>query len=583
MADIFRIMDRFKITGRKTVYTIKLSKGAVLKVGDLLFDLHGNKFKVAGIQMSTRCLDYMPPIEELSIGIMFELISGVEAEGNIMLRELTDVNFLFCNNSLYPCRVDEDYKKEYQAAGLDNYCALFSYEEFMEGRLKLYGEDISGLTIYRGWMMKPEMYRELYDALEQKEIYLINTPEEYERYHLLPGWYNDFKDDTVASVWTIGNNIEDVLHISKMLEGAYIVKDYVKSRKHEWYDACFVKNIQDKKNLEIVANNFIARQGENLVGGVVLRKYENLRKIGYHEQSGIPLSEEYRVFLYAGRILAIYDYWMEKADINISCEEYKWLQSVATKVRSNFITIDVARKEDGSLIIMELGDGQVSGLQQLKADVFYKAFKGLDIHNPYTIEEIKQVITTYTRLDIEPELTLKFRDKPDEYMIIGYTGHVSFLRCGNCDESREYDYPDLDTLFTEQLIDDICLNHDWYKVMDICCEPDIEDMDFVIEGYRQAAENRKLQLGDRYHIYKIVKKEVDKWNPYGLLPDAPRNEFDGESESVARLIRYDSSLESIARAVSKVFSDAFEEQYFTVEKCMDIAEQIKKALIEELR
>ncbi len=102
------------------------------------------------------------------------------------------------------------------------------------------------------------------------------------------------------------------------------------------------------------------------------------------------------------------------------------------------------------------------------------------------------------------------------------------------------------------------------------------------KGYRQAAENKKRKLGERYHIYKIVKKEVDKWNPYGLLPEAPQNEFDGESESIAYFIRYDSSLESIARAVSKVFSDAFEAQYFTIEKCMDIAIEIKKALDEEV-
>lgn len=57
----------------------------------------------------------------------------------------------------------------------------------------------------------------------------------------------------------------------------------------------------------------------------------------------------------------------------IRYKEYKWIESVAAKVRSNFVTIDVARKEDGTLIIMELGDGQVSGLQQLKADTFYKA------------------------------------------------------------------------------------------------------------------------------------------------------------------------------------------------------------------
>ncbi len=114
-------------------------------------------------------------------------------------------------------------------------------------------------------------------------------------------------------------------------------------------------------------------------------------------------------------------------------------------------------------------------------DALYKSFKGLDIYNPYTIEEIKQAITTYIRLDIEPELTLTFRDKEDEYMIIGYIGHVSFQRCGNRDGSGEYNYPDLDTLFTEQLMDGICLNRDWYKVTGICCEPDIEDIDYVIE------------------------------------------------------------------------------------------------------
>lgn len=38
------------------------------------------------------------------------------------------------------------------------------------------------------------------------------------------------------------------------------------------------------------------------------------------------------------------------------------------------MTIDVARKEDGTLIIMEFGDGQVSGLQQVDASDFYRVF-----------------------------------------------------------------------------------------------------------------------------------------------------------------------------------------------------------------
>ena len=91
----------------------------------------------------------------------------------------------------------------------------------------------------------------------------------------------------------------------------------------------------------------------------------------------MPLSEEYRVFIYAGKILAIDDYWTEKAEVRLSEDEYKWVESIAARVKSNFVTVDLARKEDGSLIIMEFGDGQVSGLQQLKADAFYRAFKGI--------------------------------------------------------------------------------------------------------------------------------------------------------------------------------------------------------------
>ena len=79
------------------------------------------------------------------------------------------------------------------------------------GKLSLFGEEISGLTIYRGWMMKPEMYSDFYKLLEQKGIYLINTPEEYERYHTLPGWYDDFVEETAQSVWETEGNIENIL------------------------------------------------------------------------------------------------------------------------------------------------------------------------------------------------------------------------------------------------------------------------------------------------------------------------------------------------------------------------------------
>lgn len=126
----------------------------------------------------------------------------------------------------------------------------------------------------------------------------------------------------------------------------YIVKDYVKSRKHEWYDACFIKNISDIANTTRVIRNFVERQGDSLVGGIVLRKFMGLHQIGFHERSGMPISEEYRIFVYAGKILIMDNYWTEKEDVRLSDVEISWIECIAKKVRSNFVTIDIARKDD---------------------------------------------------------------------------------------------------------------------------------------------------------------------------------------------------------------------------------------------
>lgn len=374
MADILRITDRFKITGRGTVYIIEKNRDAVIHIDDVYEDLRGNRFRVKGIEMSRRIPDGKS-FEDMPIGLMFELVDRVEVYGNILVREQQKINFLFCNHPLYPKRVDENYEKEYQEAGLEHPCALFGFEDLQAGNLSLYGENISGLTIYRGWMMKPELYRQFYDLLENRGIILINSPEEYERYHTLPGWYDEFKDYTAYSMWETEGNLENIMHKVKGLEGPYIVKDYVKSRKHEWYDACYIKNVSNHENTAKIISNFIERQGSDLVGGVVLRKFEYLNQIGFHEKSGMPISEEYRVFIFEGKILIIDDYWREGEEVTLTEEERKWIEGIAFNIKSNFATMDLARREDGSLIIMEFGDGQVSGIQQIKPEHFYAAFE----------------------------------------------------------------------------------------------------------------------------------------------------------------------------------------------------------------
>lgn len=373
MSKVYRIVDRFKITGRGIVYMIKNIPKMNLHLEDILFDLKGHRFKIKGFEMIRR-LNFDMSSEKIPVGLLFEALDGADVDGQVLVDSLKNVNFLFCNHPLYPRRVDEDYQYEYQAAGLNHPCALFSYEDMERGVLSLYGNLISGLTIYRGWMMKPKMYERLYTLLEEKEIILINTPEEYERYHLLPGWYHQFSKETIPSVWENNGTLDSAMNLVKNLHGSYVVKDFVKSRKHEWYDACFIPDIANEKNAEKVIKNFIDRQGSGLVGGIVLREFISLRSIGFHKKSGMPISEEYRVFVFAGNVFYIVDYWENPNISGLSVEEVDWIKAVARRINSNFVTIDVARKEAGSLIIMELGDGQVSGLQKIDATDFYGAF-----------------------------------------------------------------------------------------------------------------------------------------------------------------------------------------------------------------
>jgi hypothetical protein len=47
-----------------------------------------------------------------------------------------------------------------------------------------------------------------------------------------------------------------------------------------------------------------------------------------------------------------------------------------SRVPSRFFTMDVAQRADGSWMIVELGDAQVSGLQTADATKFYQALLG---------------------------------------------------------------------------------------------------------------------------------------------------------------------------------------------------------------
>ncbi len=147
-------------------------------------------------------------------------------------------------------------------------------------------------------------------------------------------------------------------------EGPFVVKGRTNSRKHYWNTHMFAHN-KDGANL-------IARElrHDSLIGEqeIIYRQYVPLRtyEIGL---SGLPFANEWR-FFYLGTMRLSYGYYWSIAD-NLDLptidEEGLALADEVAQIAAkhvNFFVIDIAEKRDGGWILIELNDGQMSGLSE---------------------------------------------------------------------------------------------------------------------------------------------------------------------------------------------------------------------------
>jgi hypothetical protein len=77
----------------------------------------------------------------------------------------------------------------------------------------------------------------------------------------------------------------------------------------------------------------------------------------------MPITEEYRIFWLDGEPLLQSPYWPEGAyDPSTEPPPIASLTEPAQRIQSRFFTMDVARRDTGAWMIVEVGDAQVSGL-----------------------------------------------------------------------------------------------------------------------------------------------------------------------------------------------------------------------------
>jgi hypothetical protein len=295
------------------------------------------------------------------------------------------MKIIYCDSIIDPKSIDADYEAEQKAAqnaGLETY--LLSFEKLEEENINsalrfIPKKEEKELALYRGWMLKPKTYTLLYSGLLEKNIQLINSPKEYEHCHYLPNSYSKIKEYTPFSNWIKLNDTIDFEEIYKLTnqfgENPIIVKDYVKSEKYHWEEACFIPKASDKGKVKNSVEKFIELRGNQLNEGLVFRKFEELEFLTQHSKSSLPLTKEFRIFFLNKKVVNIFNYWDEGEYGDIKIELEKFLQ-IAQHIESNFFTMDIAQKTNGEWIIMELGDGQVSGLpDNADKNDFYRNLK----------------------------------------------------------------------------------------------------------------------------------------------------------------------------------------------------------------
>lgn len=132
---------------------------------------------------------------------------------------------------------------------------------------------------------------------------------------------------------------------------AAIVKDFVKSRKHEWDTACYIPDLTDRERLHQTVHTFLDLQGGDRYEGVVLRAFED-----FTDPRGD--TAQARVWWVEGRAVlatAHPDTPERRVDPSLG-----GIASAVAAFGARFVTTDLAQRSDRRWRVIEVGDGQVS-------------------------------------------------------------------------------------------------------------------------------------------------------------------------------------------------------------------------------
>jgi len=204
-------------------------------------------------------------------------------------------------------------------------------------------------------------YREQYRDIRLAGADLINTYTQHRYIADIANWYQDLRDIT-PQTWT---RWEDV-----GTDGPYVLKGETNSRKDLWYSHMFARD--KEAGIHVMLRLF----EDSLVGSqkIYIREFVEFEKLG-ESLNGMPITKEFRFFIAYGQVVAGGFYW-SSSDVTADVSEVplSFLDEVIQRVgdSANFYVVDVAKTVDGDWMVVELNDGQMSGLSEIDPDELYK-------------------------------------------------------------------------------------------------------------------------------------------------------------------------------------------------------------------
>ncbi len=221
-------------------------------------------------------------------------------------------------------------------------------------------------------------YKELEQELADYGSKLINNFSQHNYVSDLGNWVEDL-DGLTPRTW---NRLEDVPEDG----GPFVVKGATNSKKFSRQTHMFARNKREAVDTacRLMDDGLICNQH------IYVREYIPLIKL-IDGLQGMPVTEEYRFFTLGGKILSRGYYWSNYEDdipggppdpSNVP-EEFmlEVLRRIHNKV--NFVVVDVARTQSGRWIVIELNDGQMSGLSMNKPEVLYNELYKL-VHSDFS-------------------------------------------------------------------------------------------------------------------------------------------------------------------------------------------------------